>query len=149
VIDARLRKSAPDGALGSFEAPVMGMEHTVRFSGQGVPRIHRILAVLAEHNFPVQVRMVDGELTLPGEVPPDSWGDVRLGTGAGMVTLIRRGQELSVVTWGNADKAMQSAWNAVAWAAAEAGQGKILRAEGLQGASEFRTSVLMPEFMRQ
>ncbi len=126
----------------------MGLEYSVRFSGQGVPPLHRILAVLAEHNFSVQVRMVDGELTLPGEVPPESWGDVRLGTDAGMVTLVRRGQELAVVTWGNADKALQSAWNAVAWAAAEAGQGKILRADGLQGASEFRASVLMPEIMR-
>ncbi len=126
----------------------MGMEYSVRFSGQGVPPFHRILAVLAEHNFSVQVRMVDGELTLPGEVPPESWGDVRLGTDAGMVTLVRRGQELTVLAWGNAGKALQSAWNAVAWAAAEAGQGKILRANGLQGASEFRASVLMPEIMR-
>lgn len=134
--------------LGSVEAPTMGMEYSLRFSGQGVPPLHRILAVLAEHNFPVQVRMVDGELTLPGEALPESWGDVRLGTDAGMVTLVRRGQELVVVTLGNADKAMQRAWNAVAWAAAEAGQGKILRAAGLQGASEFRASVLMPEIMR-
>ncbi len=135
--------------LGSVEAPTMGMEYSLRFSEQGVPPLHRILAVLAEHNFPVQVRMVDGELTLPDEVPPGGWKEVRLGTSVGMVTLVRRGQELAVVTLGNADKAMQSAWNAVAWAAAKTGQGKIVRAEGLQGASEFRASVLMPEIMRQ
>lgn len=126
----------------------MGMEHTVRFSGQKVPPLPEILAVLEEHNFPVQVRMVDGELTLPDEVPPDEWKEVRLGTSAGMVTLVRRGQELTVVTWGNADGAMQSAWNAVAWAAAKAGEGKIVRPGGLQSASEFRASVLMPEIMR-
>ncbi len=127
----------------------MGMEHTVRFSGEGVPPVPRILAELAAHHFPVQVRMVDGELTLPDEVPPGGWKEVRLGTSVGMVTLVRRGQELAVVIWGNADTALQSAWNAVAWAAAKTGQGNIVRAEGLQCASEFRASVLMPEIMRQ
>jgi hypothetical protein len=126
----------------------MGMEHVVQFPHGTVPLLSQVMDVLSDHNFPVQVRMVDGTLTLPGEVPPDGWKDVRLGTPAGMVTLMRRERELTVVTWGNADQAMQGAWNAVAWAAARAGQGQIVYAGGLQSAGEFRTSVLMPEGLR-
>jgi hypothetical protein len=62
-----------------------------------------VMGLLAEHNFPVQMRMVDGELTMPDEVLPGGWKEVRLGTPLGMVTLVRRGQEPLVVTWGNAN----------------------------------------------
>ena len=126
----------------------MGMEHVVRFPGEASPDLRRVLALLAEHNFPVQVRMVDGELTMPDEVPPDGWKEVRLGTPAGMVTLVRHGREVHVVTWGNADERMQRAWNAMAWAVAKAGSGQILRPEGLQNPDEFRASVPMPDVLR-
>ena len=126
----------------------MGMEHTVRFTSQVVPPLPRILAVLAEHNFPVQVRMVDGELTLPDEVPPGGWRDVRLGTAAGMVTLVRRGQELTVVIWGNADDALRCAWDAIAWAAARAGEGWIVGPSGPQNPDEFRRGVSLPNVLK-
>jgi hypothetical protein len=126
----------------------MGMEYTIQFSPAGVPTLARILAVLAEQNFPVQVRMVDGELTLPHEVPPDGWKDVRLGTPSGMVTLVRQGEELAVVTWGNADDALRRAWNAVAWATAKAGKGRITGPGGQQSTEEFRSAVPMPEVLR-
>jgi hypothetical protein len=126
----------------------MGMEYTIQFSPTGVPTLPRILAALAKRNFPVQVRMVDGELTLPDEVPPDGWSDVRLGTVAGMVTLVRRGEELAVVTWGNADDALRRAWNAVTWATATAGEGKITGPGGQQTPEEFRSAVPMPEALR-
>ena len=125
----------------------MGMEHVVQCADGMIPPLSRVMEVLADHQFQVQVRMVDGELTLPHEVPTDGWKDVRLGTAAGMVTLMRRGQELAVVTWGNADEAMQSAWNAVAWAVAKAGQGNVVCPGGSQGADEFRASVPMPAIM--
>ena len=126
----------------------MGMEHVVRFPKGAVPPLSQVIALLAEHNFSVQVRMVDGQLTLPGEVPPDRWSEVRLGTSGGMVTLTRRGDELAVVIWGNADASMQNAWNAVAWGVARVGQGKIVQREGLQEPSEFRASVPMPDSMQ-
>jgi len=126
----------------------MGIEHVVRFPRGTVPPLSQVIALLAEHNSPVQLRMVDGQLTLPGEVPPDRWREVRLGTSGGMVTLTRRGEELAVVIWGNADSPMQSAWNAVAWGVAQAGQGKIVRRGGLLEPSEFRVSVPMPDSMR-
>lgn len=122
----------------------MGMEYAVRFPGGTPPPLSGVLTVLAEHGFPVQVRMVNGELSMPGEVPPEGWKEVRLGSPLGMVTLVHRGQELGVVTWGNANEAMQRAWNAVAWAVAMAGQGQILRAEGPQSADDFRASVAVP-----
>jgi hypothetical protein len=93
--------------------------------------------------------MVDGELTMPDEVPPDGWKEVRLGTPSGMVTLVRRGPELHLVTWGNADDPMQRAWNAVAWAVAKAGGGQILRPEGLQNPDEFKAAVPMPQLLRE
>jgi hypothetical protein len=66
-----------------------------------------------------------------------------------MVTPVRHGRELHVVTWGNADVPMQRAWNAVAWAVAKAGGGQILRPEGLQSPDEFRASVPMPDVLRR
>ena len=123
----------------------MGMEHVIRFPSGAPPDLRRVMALLAQHNFPVQVRMVDGELSLPDEAPPESWKEVRLGTPAGMVTLARRGGEVAVVTWGNADEAMQRAWNAVAWAVAAAGQGEIVRPGGPQRPGDFRASVPFPE----
>ena len=126
----------------------MGMEHVVRFQDEGSLELRRVMGLLAEHNFPVQVRMVDGELTMPDEVPPEGWKEVRLGTPSGMLTLVRRGRELLVVTWGNANDPMQRAWNALAWAVAKAGGGQIFRPEGLQNPEEFRASVPMPDVLR-
>src|SRR3972149_3167165 len=125
------------------------MEHVIRFSSGGSPDLRRVMTLLAQHDFPVQVRMVDGELTLPDEAPPERWKEVRLGTSSGMVSLVRRGGEIAVVTWGNADEAMQRAWNAVAWAAAKAGDGQILRPEGPQNPDDFRASVSFPEALRK
>ena len=126
----------------------MGMEHVVRFPGEASLDLRRVMGLLAAHNFPVQVRMVDGELSMPDEAPPAGWKEIRLGTPSGMVTLVRRGQEVHVVTWGNADDPMLRAWNAVAWAVAEAGSGQILRPDGLQNPDEFRGSVPMPDVLR-
>lgn len=55
------------------------MEHIVRFPTGGAPDLRRVMALLAEHGFPVQMRMADGELTVPDEVPPEGWKEVRLG----------------------------------------------------------------------
>ncbi len=127
----------------------MGMEYTIRFRGGAVPALRRVLELLAEHNFPTQVRMVDGELTLPDEAPPERWKEVRLGTSSGMVSLVRRGGEIAVVTWGNADEAMQRAWNAVAWAVAKAGTGEIILPGGPKGPDDFRKSVALPNVLRE
>lgn len=127
----------------------MGIEHVVRFPAEGSLDLRRVMALLAEHGFLVQVRMLDGELTLPGEVLPIGWKEVRLGTPSGMVTLVRRDQDLLVVTWGNPDDPMLRAWNAVAWAVAKAGGGLIMCPEGPQGPDAFRVSVPFPDDLQQ
>ncbi len=126
----------------------MGLEHIVRFSGGKLPELTRVMTLLNERGFPVQLRMVDGELTLPTEGPPERWTDVRLGTPTGMVTLMRRGQDLAVVTWGNADEAMQRGWNAVAWAVAKAGAGEILGPGGPQSPDEFYVAVGLADLLK-
>ena len=126
----------------------MGLEYIVRFSGGKLPELTRVMTLLTERGFPVQLRMVDGELTLPTEGPPVRWTDVRLGTPTGMVTLIRRGQDLAVVTWGNADEAMQRAWNVVTWAVAQTGAGEIVRPEGPQSPDEFYVAVGLADLLK-
>ena len=125
------------------------MEHVIRFPGGSPPPVGPVLAHLAECHFPVQVRMIDGELTGPGERVPDRWQEVRLGTPGGMVTIIRRDDGVAVVTWGNADEAMQSAWNAVAWAFAATGGGQILGLAGPVSPEGFRVSASLPPEMRR
>ena len=126
----------------------MGMEHVVHFQNEGSPDLRRAMGLLAEHGFPVQMRMADGELTMPDEIPREGWKEVRLGTPSGMVTLVHRGREVLVVTWGNADDPMQRAWNAVTWAVAKAGDGLVLRSEGPQSPDDFRASVAVPDTLR-
>ncbi len=127
----------------------MGMEHIVQFPGGKMPELSQVMRVLADHNFAAQVLLVDGELTMPDEALPERWGEVRLGSPSGMVTVVRRGDAFHIVTWGNADEVMQRAWNAVAWAAAKAGDGQILRTEGAQAPDEFRNSAAFPDAPRQ
>jgi hypothetical protein len=126
----------------------MGMEHIIRFPCGKMPQLSQVMKVLADHKIVAQIRMVDGELTMPDEVPSEGWREVRLGTPSGMVTIARRDREFHVVTWGNADKAMQHAWNVVAWAAAKAGDGRILRPEAEQDPDEFRMTVDLPDVPR-
>ncbi len=127
----------------------MGKEHVVCFLEGRLPHLAQVVGVLAEHKFVTQVRMVDGELTMPNEAPPEMWREVRLATPSGMVTIVRRNHEFHIVTWGNADEAMQRDWNAIAWAAAKAGEGEILRPEGAQAPDDFRASAALPEALRR
>ena len=43
----------------------MGMEHTVTFPAGSPPSWPAARDLLASHGFPVQVRMIDGELAFP------------------------------------------------------------------------------------
>jgi hypothetical protein len=54
-----------------------------------------------------------------------TWCELRLATPQGMVTLRRGADRWACVTWGNADAALLQAWNALAWACAAAGNGKV------------------------
>jgi hypothetical protein len=125
----------------------MGMDQTVTFAGK-VPAWPAVADLLARRGFAAQVRMIDGELAFPDEVPPEGWRELRVGTPQGMVTLRREGGAVVCVTWGNADAALRQAWNALAWACAEAGGGRVRTGEGEVSAEEFARRAEMPEALR-
>lgn len=103
----------------------MGMEQTITFARSQPPDWSAVSELLQQHGYPVQMRMIDGELAFPDEAPPANWHELRLGTPAGMITLRREADRLVCVTWGNADPVLRQAWNALAWACAAAGDGRI------------------------
>src|SRR5262245_24084745 len=110
----------------------MGMEQTVTFRAGSMPSWSAARDLLASRGFPVHVRMIDGELALPDEAPPQNWHELRVGTTEGMMVTIRRdGDRVVLVVWENADASLLQAWNALACAFAEAGKGTIHTADGL------------------
>jgi hypothetical protein len=102
----------------------MGMSISVRCPN-GVPAWPSVAQWLADHGQPAQMRMIDGQLAFPDEAPPADWHELRVALPAGMVTVRREADGVSVVTWGNADAALQEAWNRLAQALAEVGRGSI------------------------
>jgi hypothetical protein len=125
----------------------MGVDQRVTFAG-APPSWQALRQVLAQSGYPVQLRMIDGQLAFPDEEPPESWQELRVASSAGMVTLRREGQELVCVTWGNADAGLRQAWNALAWASAATGGGKVQTARGPLDAEAFRRVAELPEVLR-
>src|SRR5260370_38690996 len=122
----------------------MGMEQTVSFAGKAMPTWGAVSDLLTRRGFPVQTRMIDGQLAFPDEVPPHDWKELRLGTPQGMVTLRRQGDTVAFVTWGNADAALRQGWNGLTRALAEAGGGTVQREHGAFDAQTFRRQAQMP-----
>ena len=123
----------------------MGLEQTVTFAEGALPPWNEVSDLLARRGFPVQVRMIDDQLALPDERPPETWRELRLGTPHGMVTLRRGNRQVVLVTWGNADPGLLRARNALAWALAEATGGGIQTPDGPLTAGDFlRTADLPP-----
>jgi hypothetical protein len=125
----------------------MGMEQTVLLPS-GVPTWDAISTLLTDCNFPVQLRMIDGELAFPDEKPAENWHELRVGTSQGMITLRRELDHIAVITWGNADRPMLQAWNALAWACAQASGGTVVRGQGSDPAEEFRRTADLPDGIR-
>jgi hypothetical protein len=123
------------------------MDRTVSFAGT-VPTWAEVYDLLARRGFPVQTRMIDGELAFPEEVPPESWKELRVGTPQGMVTVSREEQVVKCVTWGNADAALRQAWNALTWAFAEVGSGVVQTEAGPVSAADFRVREEMPPALK-
>jgi hypothetical protein len=105
-------------------------------------------ALLTRAGFPVQMRMIDGQLAFPDEQPTPSWAELRVGTPQGMVTVRREPGRVRLVTWGNADAAMRQAWNALARAFAATGNGLIEAPEGPKLAADFRRQADLPSALR-
>jgi hypothetical protein len=125
----------------------MGMEQTVTFEG-AVPGWVAVRELLTAASFPVLLRMIDGQPAFPDEAPPEPWRELRVGTPAGMVTLRREADRVVLVTWGNAAGELRQAWNALTWALAEAGGGRILTPSGPVTADEYRRSAELPPALR-
>jgi hypothetical protein len=126
----------------------MGMDQRVTFGEPAAPAWGAVRDLLAARGFPVQVRMIDGELSFPDEAPPETWRELRVGTPQGMVTLRREQGGVVLVTWGNADLGLRQAWNALAWAYAEAAGGRVHTAEGPLDAAAFAGRAELPEALR-
>ena len=117
-------------------------------AGGAVPAWERVGELLTRAGFPVQMRMIDGQLAFPDEQPPASWAELRVGTPQGMVTVRREPDRVRLVTRGNADAAMLQAWDALAWAFAAAGNGLIEAPEGPQSPTDFRRQADLPSALR-
>ena len=122
----------------------MGAQQFVEFGDSGVPRWTVVIDLLQERGFPVEMRMINGELAFPDETPVEPWQELRLGTPEGMITVRQQGEGLALVVWGNAEGPMARAWNAVTWAFAEAGDGRIHCSSAKATAAEFKQSAELP-----
>jgi hypothetical protein len=123
----------------------MGMDQKVTFAPDRLPSWAALAQLLAERGFPVQMRMIDGELAFPDEAPGANWRELRLSSPGGMVTLRRDPDGITLVTWGNADAALRQAWNVVTWAVAQLSGGMVQLASGALSADEFARSVDLPK----
>jgi hypothetical protein len=123
------------------------MDRTVSYAG-AVPTWAEVYDLLARRGFPVQTRMIDGQLAFPDEVPPEQWKELRIGTPQGMVTVSREEHIVKCVTWGNADAALRQAWNALTWAFAEVGSGVVQAETGPLSPADFRAGADMPPSLK-
>lgn len=103
----------------------MGLDRKVTFAAAKPPAWPVLVALLADKQVKVQLRMIDGELAFPDEEPADSWKELRVSIGGGMVTLRREPDGVALVVWGNADADLQRGWNALAWAVAFLTGGRV------------------------
>jgi hypothetical protein len=102
----------------------MGMDLVVTFTDRP-PEWAGVADRLAGRGWAVQMRMIDGELCFPDAVVPDTWRELRVAASGAMVTVRRGDKEVRLVAWGNADDAQLRLWQALAWAFAAAGGGRV------------------------
>jgi hypothetical protein len=127
----------------------MGLESSVTFAEGQVPAWATVHELLTRQGFPVQMRMIDGQLAFPDEMPPEPWHELRVGTAQGQMVTLRRGPDrVALVVWGNAEGPLLQVRNALAWALAEAGGGQVASDAGEQTADEFRRAADLPEALR-
>jgi hypothetical protein len=120
----------------------MGVQLSVDFAEGPTPAWPAVAEVLARHGWPVQMRMIDGELAFPDEQPPEGWREIRVAAGGAMVTVRRGEHDVTLVAWGNADEAQRRLWQVLAWAFAQAGGGLVRGDEGALPAAEFAARCL-------
>jgi hypothetical protein len=131
-------------SYGVLEPIIMGMDQKVLFPPDKAPTWTQLSALLSQRNYPLQLRMIDGELAFPDETPPDAWRELRVSSRQGMVTLRREPDGITLVTWGNADQNMRQVWNALAWALAHLAGGSIRTMSGTVSLEEFVKAADLP-----
>jgi hypothetical protein len=99
----------------------MGVERVVQFPSGPVPTWAAVSTKLTEAGEPPVLRMIDGELALPNETPPDGWSELRVSLSGGMVTLRRDGDAVRCIVWGTADPDLVRSRDACCAALAAAG----------------------------
>jgi hypothetical protein len=122
----------------------MGVDQKVVFAPEKAPTWPALVEFLAVRKYPLQMRLIDGDLAFPDETPPEGWRELRVATPDGMVALRRDPDGITLVTWGNADPKLRQAWNGLAWALAQLSEGTV----GGLSAEEFRKSAELPEALR-
>lgn len=118
----------------------MGMDLQVVFP-TAAPAWSAVVERLATHGLAVQMRMIDGELAFPDEVPPDGWRELRVAADGAMVTVRRNEAGVALVVWGNADAAQRRLWHALARAFAAAAAGQVRTEQGVFDAETFARQV--------
>jgi hypothetical protein len=81
--------------------------------------------------------MIDGQLAFPDEEPAAPWQELRVAINKNMITLRRDPAAIHVLTWGNADDAMQNVWRQLVWAIARVTSSPIETPAGLLTADQF------------
>ncbi len=122
----------------------MGLDRKVTFAADKSPAWPALAALLAEKQVKVQLRMIDGELAFPDEEPAETWKELRVGVGGGMVTLRREADAVTLVVWGNADANLQRGWNALTWAVAHQAGGVIHSDGATKSADDFARTADLP-----
>ncbi|MFO0880340.1 MAG: hypothetical protein U0840_23595 [Gemmataceae bacterium] len=80
----------------------MGMETRVPLAG-GIPPWPRVLEEAGSP--PLEMRMIDGELSFPDEMPPETWHELRVARAGIMLTIRRAENAVLLVGWGTGDPA--------------------------------------------
>lgn len=84
----------------------MGLDRKLRFDPARTPEWPALVARCKSLGIDVAMRMIDGELALPDEMPSPTWREVRVAVAGDMITLRREPDGIALVVWGNAGDAM-------------------------------------------
>ncbi|MFO0928391.1 MAG: hypothetical protein U0736_15345 [Gemmataceae bacterium] len=118
----------------------MGMQLEVTFAA-AVPAWPAVAELVRGRGFVLQMRMIDGELAFPDDVPPDGWRELRVAAAGAMVTVRRADGGVQLVVWGNADADQQQLWRALAWGFAQVGDGRVQTEQGPIDADTFAAQI--------
>ena len=122
----------------------MGMQQSILFEGD-LPNYEAVRDLLEGKGFTLQMAIIDGELSFPDELPGPEWNELRVKSPNGMITIRRSGNTMDTVTWENADGPMLKAWNAITWALASVGNGRVFCTAGDFDADGFQQAVELPD----